>query len=92
VDTGHNDYAGIFHTLQGAVRPDLATGRAFFLGSGGIGVGDLNTFAQIATLPVPAVQFEPAPQRRHLVRWGVDGLAFHDADEVFILRSPIVAP
>jgi hypothetical protein len=89
VDTGHNDYAGIFYTLQGAVRPDVQTGRAFFLGNGVIQVGDINTFTQLGTLTVSTADYEPAPQRRRLVRWGADGLAFHDADEVFILRSPM---
>lgn len=90
LDTGHNDFAGIFHTLQGTVRPDPRTGRAFFLGEGVIRVGDINTFSQLGTLSTSVPDFEPAPQRRHLVRWGADGLAFHDADEVFILRSPMV--
>ncbi|HEX6041174.1 IPT/TIG domain-containing protein [Longimicrobium sp.] len=89
VDTGHHDYAGIFHTLQGAVRPDVGTGRAFFLAEDAIRVGDINTFTQMGALAMPTLQFEPAPQRRHLVRWGADGLAFHDADEVFILRTPL---
>jgi hypothetical protein len=91
IDTGYNDWAGFFQNLSGAVRPDLKTGRAFFLGDDAvIRVGDINTFATMASIAVPALQFEhPATQRRHLVRWGADGLAWHDADQVFILRTPI---
>lgn len=93
IDTGWNDWAGFFNGMEGAVRPDLETGRAFFLGDNAIRVADINNFQLLATLPVPAMQFEhPAIQRRHLVRWGADGLAWHDADQVFLLRSPMVAP
>ncbi len=93
MDTGYQDWAGFFSNLEGAVRPDLATGRVFFLDDDAIRVADINTFAQVGTLPVPTLEFEPAAtQRRHLVRWGADGLAFHDADQVFLLRSPIAGP
>jgi hypothetical protein len=93
MDTGYQDWAGFFNNLEGAVRPDLATGRVFFLDDDAIRVADINTFAQVGTLPVPTLAFEPAAtQRRHLVRWGADGLAFHDADEVFLLRTPIAGP
>lgn len=96
IDTGYNDWAGFFNinNTNGAVRPDVRTGRAFFLNESGIRVTDINTFATAGMLPVPPLQFESPTtlQRRHLVRWGADGLAYHDADEVFILRSPIVGP
>jgi hypothetical protein len=95
MDTGYNDWAGMysFTNPDGAVRPDPRTGQAYYLNQAGIRVADINTFTQIATLPVPPLQFELASEtRRHLVRWGADGLAFHDADEVFIYRSPIVGP
>lgn len=91
IDLGYNDWAGFFGA-SGAVRPDVETGRAYFLAATGITVADLNTFDVLATLPVPPLAFEPAAEtRRHLIRWGSDGLAWHDADEVFILRSPVVA-
>lgn len=94
LDTGYNDWAGFFQNLNGAVRPDVQTGRAFFLGDDAtIRVADINTFAPLGTISVPPAQFEhPANQRRHLVRWGADGLAWHDADQVFILRTPIAGP
>jgi trimeric autotransporter adhesin len=95
IDTGYNDWAGFFNinNTGGAVRPDTRTGQAYFLNGSGIRVADINTFATVATLPVPPLQFESWNElRRHLVRWGTDGLAFHDADQVFILRSPIVGP
>lgn len=96
IDTGYNDWAGFFNinNTGGAVRPDVRTGRAFFLNESGIRVTDINTFATVGMLPVPPLQFESVTtqQRRHLVRWGADGLAYHDADQVFLLRSPIVGP
>lgn len=93
MDTGYNDWVSSLHGFSGAVRPDLGTGRAFFLGDDGIRVADINTTALLGTLPIPTAQYEPAAtQRRHLVRWGADGLAWHDADEVFLLRSPMVGP
>lgn len=95
IDTGYNDWAGFFNinNTGGAVRPDTRTGQAYFLNGSGIRVADINTFATLAFIPVPPLQFESwHEQRRHLVRWGSDGLAYHDADQVFILRSPIVGP
>lgn len=90
VDTGYNDWAGFFW-MEGTVRPDLETGRAFFLGEDAIRVADINTFASLGTLPIGPMNFEdPGLQRRHLVRWGTDGLAWHDADKVYLLRSPLV--
>ncbi|HYR06658.1 MAG TPA: IPT/TIG domain-containing protein [Longimicrobium sp.] len=94
IDTGYNDWAGFFQSIEGAaVRPDVQTGRAFFLTERYIRVSDINTFVLRGTLPIPPQAFEnPATQRRHLVRWGTDGLAWHDADQLFLLRSPIVGP
>jgi hypothetical protein len=94
IDTGYNDWAGFFQSIEGAaVRPDVQTGRAFFLTDRYIRVADINTFAVQGTLSIPLQAFEPAAdQRRHLVRWGTDGLAWHDADQLFLLRSPIVGP
>jgi DNA-binding beta-propeller fold protein YncE len=95
IDLGYNDWAGIFgfNNPDGAVRPDVRTGLAYYLSPSGIRVADINTFSTVGMLPVPPLQFEPLSNvRRHLVRWGADGLAWHDADEVFILRSPIVGP
>jgi hypothetical protein len=93
MDTGYRDWVSTLYGFSGAVRPDLATGRAFFLGDDAIRVADINTAALLGTLPVPTLAFEPAAtQRRHLVRWSTDGLAFHDADQVFLLRSLMVGP
>lgn len=93
MDTGYRDWVNNLYGFSGAVRPDLETGRAFFLREDEIRVADINTTALLGTLAIPTAQYEPAAtQRRHLVRWGTDGLAWHDADEVFLLRSPIVGP
>jgi DNA-binding beta-propeller fold protein YncE len=75
------------------MRPDVETGRLYMLSSRGIGVCDINTFRVLGTIPVPYLWFEhPYSQRVHVVRWGDDGLAYHDEDELIIIRSPIVAP
>ncbi|HEX2203193.1 MAG TPA: hypothetical protein VHG91_07835, partial [Longimicrobium sp.] len=75
IDLGYNDWAGFFDAT-GAVRPDVETGRAYFLGASGIAVSDINTFDRLATLPVPPLAFEPASEtRRHLVRWGTGRVA-----------------
>lgn len=93
IDTGYNDWAGYFSNTAGAVRPDLQTGRAFFLGDHFIQVMDINTFTVLGSLSISWPAFEhPANQRRHLVRWGTDGLAWHDADQLFLVRSPLVGP
>ena len=93
LDTGWNDWVGFIGQVSGAVHPDARTGRAFFLGDDGIRVADINTYHVLGTIPVPPLSFEhPATQRKHVVRWGADGLAYHDADEVFIIRSPIAGP
>ncbi|HEU4561486.1 MAG TPA: IPT/TIG domain-containing protein [Longimicrobium sp.] len=78
----------------GGVRPDVETGRLFMLSEQGIGVCDVNTFRVLGTIPViPYISFEhPYNQRVHVVRWANDGLAYHDADELIIIRSPIAAP
>jgi hypothetical protein len=47
----------------------------------------------LGTVPVSGVSLEhPASAYPHLVRWGGDGLAFVDTDEVFLVRSPLFGP
>lgn len=78
--------------VSGGVAADAETGRAFFLKESGIGVCDVNTYRTLGTIPVPYLWFEhPANVRVHLVRWGADGLAYHDEDQLFIVRSPVAA-
>ena len=77
----------------GPVAVDVATGRAFFLGESGISVYDLTTFILLGTIPLSGASFDhPAVANTRLVRWGTNGLAFLDKDELFIITSPLVAP
>lgn len=76
-----------------ALAVDARLGRAFVLADGGINVYDLNTFQLLGSVPVPGPSFEhPALLVSRLVRWGTDGLAFLDQDEVYIVRSPLFGP
>ena len=75
-----------------AVRPDPETGRVYILDDTGIDVFDMNTFTLLGTIPVSGHSFDhPANAIKALVRWGDDGLAFLDLDELIIVRSPIVS-
>jgi DNA-binding beta-propeller fold protein YncE len=73
-----------------AVDPEM--GRAYLVEDASIGVYDLNTFQRLGTIDAQGWAFEhPASIIRRVVRWGTDGIAFVDPDEVFILRSPILS-
>jgi len=72
---------------------DASLGRAFALVGNAIAVYDLNNFQLLGTVPVSGVSLgHPASAYPHLVRWGGDGLAFVDTDEVFLVRSPLFGP
>ncbi len=75
-----------------AMTVDPDAGRAYLVQNASIDVYDLNTFQRLGTIPVGGWTFDhPARIIHRLVRWGTDGLALVDLDEVFIIRSPIVA-
>jgi hypothetical protein len=77
---------------------DAALGRVFVLrdpipNGNGIAVYDLNTFQLLGTVLVSNLAFHhPAARSTRLLRWGRDGLAFLDQDELVIIRTPIAAP
>ncbi|HEX8209948.1 MAG TPA: IPT/TIG domain-containing protein [Longimicrobium sp.] len=77
---------------------DPALGRVFVLRDpiptgNGIAVYDLNTFQLLGTVLVSNLAFHhPAARSARLLRWGRDGLAFLDQDELVIIRTPIAAP
>jgi DNA-binding beta-propeller fold protein YncE len=73
------------------VDVDVEAGRFYLLDDFGyqVRVCDANTFALLGSLSTPYLWTFNG--RAHLVRWGSDGLAYHDDDEVFIVRSPIVS-
>jgi DNA-binding beta-propeller fold protein YncE len=75
-----------------AMLVEPSTGRAYVLNGSGITVYDLNTFQTLGTVSVPGVGQSGAFGGQRLVRWGSDGIAFLDDDELFIVRSPIFAP
>lgn len=93
VDAERRVKVGSFPAGSSAILPDPATGRAFMLVGSGIAVYDLNNFQLLATVPVANVNLDhPALISPRLVRWGPDGIAFLDADDLFLVRSPIFAP
>ena len=77
-----------------AVLVEPTTGRAYMLTTSGITVYDINTFQSLGTVGVSGVVFGDVGKfgGQRLVRWGSDGIAFLDDDELFIVRSPIFAP
>jgi hypothetical protein len=76
--------------LEGAVAIDPESGRAFFHRAGDIRIVDLNTFEILASVHVPGMESNGQPWvSTRIVRWGAEGLAFLDPDELFIVRSPI---
>lgn len=93
VDAERRVKIGSFAVGSAAILPDPATGRAFMLAGSGIAVYDLNNFQLLGTVPVPGINLDhPARLSTRLVRWGTDGIAFLDVDELFLVRSPIFAP
>lgn len=81
-----------------SIAVDAAMGRAYVLrdpipSGGGLAVYDLNTFQLLAMIPLADLSFDhPYALSTRLVRWGQDGLAFLDRDELILIRSPVVAP
>lgn len=75
-----------------AMAVDPGLGRAFVLTESGIRVYDLNTFQLLGTVAVSGGFAHPALLVSRLVRWGNDGLAFLDEDQLFIVRSPLFGP
>lgn len=93
VDAERRVRIGSFPVSSSALLPDPVTGRAFLLVGSGIAVYDLNNFQLLGTVPLAGVTLEhPALIAPRLVRWGDDGLAFLDAQDLFLVRSPIFAP
>jgi hypothetical protein len=80
--------------VSGAVRPDPASGQIYYLNATSIQVCDLNTFQVIGSIALPGTLDGTGYFTRPgvLLRWGSDGLAFHDASRLYLLRSPVIAP
>lgn len=85
VDAGRRVKLGTLANTGSAVTADPVTGRIFMATGSGIQVFDMNTYQLLGTLDVPAAA-TPV-----LVRWGEDGLAFLDEENVYLIRSPIVS-
>lgn len=75
-----------------ALAVDPRLGRAFVLTESGIRVYDLNTFQLLGSVAVSGGFEHPALLVSRLVRWGNDGVAFLDEDQLFIVRSPLFGP
>jgi hypothetical protein len=75
-----------------AMAVDPALGRAFLLTASGIRVYDLNTFALLGTVPVAAHFPHAGAIISRLVRWGTDGLAFLDMNQLQLVQSPLFGP
>jgi trimeric autotransporter adhesin len=93
VDAQRRTRVGTFGIASSSTAVDPVLGRAFMLVDSGIAVYDLNNFQHLGTVAVPNISLtHPALSYPHLVRWGTNGLAFLDEDEVFIVRSPLFGP
>ena len=93
VDAGRLVKVGTFPGQATSMAVDPLTGRAFMLIGNEVTVFDLNTYQILGNIPLPPVAFDhPARLFSALVRWGTDGLAFSDLDELFIIRSPLIGP
>jgi hypothetical protein len=93
VDAERRVKVGSLAASVSSLAVDASLGRAFALVGNAIAVYDLNNFQLLGTVPVSGVSLEhPANAYPHLVRWGGDGLAFVDTDEVFLVRSPLFGP
>jgi hypothetical protein len=93
VDAERRTRIGSLGVNSFGLAADPATGRVFMISSGGIHVRDMNTFQELGVIPVADFNLpHPAAFGSPLVRWGTNGLAFLDENELFIIRSPLVAP
>lgn len=92
VDAERRVRIGTLPAGSNASLADPVAGRAYLVVDAGIAVYDLNNFQLLGTVPVSGMGFDhPAIAKTRLVRWGSDGLAFLDMDELFIVRSPMFA-
>jgi hypothetical protein len=55
-------------------------------------VCELATYQSLGEFTVPGVIAPHPVERRNLVRWGTDGLAFSDGAKVYLVRTPLAAP
>lgn len=93
VDAARRVRVGALPVSGASIAVDPALGRAFVLTGTGVSVYDLNNFQLLGTVAVSGYAGNhPASDYPHIVRWGTDGIAFLDADEVFLLRSPLFGP
>jgi hypothetical protein len=78
-DVGQFQYPGLNHLPDegyhpdSVVYPDTDTGRVYFLYGGKVLVFDMNTYALLGSLDLPAVTSDYV----NLVKWSGDGLAFN---------------
>jgi len=76
---------------------DSALGRAFFVTTDGSGLAtlrvfDLNTFVPLGSINLGFVAGPPSSGTpSSLVRWGTNGLAFRNANRVFVIQTSLVS-
>lgn len=75
----------------GLLVPDPQTGHIYVLRDGAIHVYDMNNYQSLGQIALPTgITFDFSTSYR-MVRAGREGLALFDADEVVVVRSPIIA-
>lgn len=81
-------------SMGGWLAVDRELGRAFYWSNfdGKLRVCDLATYQLLGEIVVPGVASPHPTERRNLVRWGTDGLAFTDGVNTHFVRTPLAAP
>lgn len=79
---------GTFSGASGAMAIDQAAGRIFFLGGTTLRAYNISNFALIGSVTIPSLSTASG----RLVRWGQNGLAIRDANNLYLIQSPLVSP
>jgi hypothetical protein len=79
-------------SMSGYLTVDRDLGRAFYWSGNTISVCDLGTYQSMGELDVAVTDAPHPSERRNLVRWGTDGLAFSTGTTVYIVRTPLASP
>jgi hypothetical protein len=87
VDPERHVRVGRLEGWFGSVAPDPTLGRVFLLERFGstLSVFDMNHFTSLGSLTLDGLG-------TRLIRWGSDGLAFHNGEGIHIFRIPLAGP
>ena len=72
---------------SGLVRPDARSGRVHFFSGRTLASYHYSAFSFLGSVSIPS-----AGGAGTLVRWGTDGLALRTAEQIVIVRTPLVGP